>query len=77
MAFPHPKSRNRNYWNRHISNNGSVARKFLKRTINITDYRNGKDKVDPAKYGTFDGFIHGWFVDLFACWVTGPAKGVC
>jgi hypothetical protein len=29
--------------NRDISNNGSVVWKFLKRTINITDYRNGED----------------------------------
>jgi hypothetical protein len=49
MAFPHPKSRKRNYWNRDIPNNGSVVWKFLKRTINITDYRNGEDEVNPAK----------------------------
>ena len=65
MAFPHPKSRKRNYWKRDISNNGSVIWKFLKRTINITDYRNGEDKVNPAKYGTFGGIIHDWFVNLF------------
>jgi hypothetical protein len=64
MAFPHPESRQRNYWKRHISNNGSVVRKFLKRTINIPDYRNGEDKMNPAKDGTFGGFIHGWFVNL-------------
>ena len=43
MAFPHPQSGKSNYWNRDISNNGSVVWKFLKRTINITDYRNGED----------------------------------
>jgi hypothetical protein len=63
MAFPHPKSRKGNYWNGDIPNNGSVVWKFLKRTINITDYRNGEDEVNPAKYGTFGGLFHGWFVN--------------
>src|SRR4029453_10634491 len=62
MAFPHPKSRKRNYWNRDIPNNRSAVGKFLKRTINITDYRNREDEVNPAKYGTFGGFFHDWFV---------------
>jgi hypothetical protein len=66
MAFPHPKSRNRNYWNRDIPNNGSIVWKFLKRTINITDYRNGEDEVNPTKYRTFGGFSHDWFVNLAA-----------
>jgi len=64
MAFPHPKSCKRNYWNRDISNNWSAVGKFLKRTINITDYRNGEDEVNPSKDGTFDGFFHDWFVNL-------------
>ena len=62
MAFPHPKSGKRNYWNGDVSNNGSVVWKFLKRTINITDYRNREGNVNPAKYGTFGGFFHDWFV---------------
>jgi hypothetical protein len=62
MAFPHPKSGKRDYWNRDIPNNGSVVWKFLKWAINITDYRNGEDKVNPAKYGTFGCIFHGWFV---------------
>jgi hypothetical protein len=69
MAFPHPKSRKRNYWNRDISNNGSVVWKFLKPTITITNYRNGEDKVNPAKYGTFGGIIHDSFVNLFIGWL--------
>jgi hypothetical protein len=74
MALPHPKSRKRNYWKRHISNYRSVVRRFLKRTINITDYRNGEDKVNPAKYGTFGGFNHDWFVNLFVCWLPGRRR---
>ena len=74
MAFPHPKSRKRDYWKRDISNNGSVARKFLKRTIDITDYRNGEDKVNPTKYGTFGGILHDWFVNLFIGWLRARRK---
>src|ERR1044071_6848092 len=53
MALPHPKSRKDNYGNGHIPNNGGVVRKFLKGTINVTDYRNPKDNVNPAKDRTF------------------------
>ena len=49
MAFPHPKSRKENYRNGHIPNNGGVVWKLFKRTINVTDYRNPEDDVNPAK----------------------------
>ena len=62
MAFPHPKPGKCNYWKRDIPNNGRVVWKFLKRTINITDDRNREGEVNPAKYGTFGGFFHGWSV---------------
>lgn len=65
MAFPHPKSRKDNYRNSDIPNHGGIVWKFFKRTINITDYRNAKEDVNPAKNGTFGGIIHNWFVDLF------------
>jgi hypothetical protein len=77
MAFPHPKSRERHYWKRHISNNGSVVWKFLKRTIKITDYRNGENKGHPAKYGTFRGIIHDWFFQSIHRLVRAAGKGVC
>ena len=64
MAFPHPQSRKDNYRNGDKPNNGGVVWNFLKRTINITDYRNGTDDMNPAKNRTFDGVIHDWFVNL-------------
>jgi hypothetical protein len=47
---------------------GGVVWKFFKRTINITDYRNSKDEVNPAKNRTFGGIIHDWFVNLVISW---------
>src|SRR5215510_5073934 len=32
--------------------NAGVGRKFSKRTINVTEYRNSNDKMNPAKYRT-------------------------
>jgi hypothetical protein len=58
MAFPHPKSRKDNYRKEDIPNSGGVIWNFFKRTINITDYRNAKDDVNPAKNRTFGGIIH-------------------
>ncbi len=34
---------------------GGVVWDFFKRTINVTEYRNGKDKVNPAKHRTGGG----------------------
>jgi hypothetical protein len=58
MAFPHPKSRKENDRKGNISNHGSVIWEFLERTINISDYRDAKDDMNPAKNRTFDGVIH-------------------
>src|SRR6185312_13735720 len=55
MAFPHPKSRKDKYGNEDETNKGSVVGNCFKRTINIPDYRNGKDEVNPAKNRTFGG----------------------
>jgi hypothetical protein len=54
MAFPHPKTGKDDYWNCDKPNNGGVVRKLLKRTVNVTDYWNGKDDVNPAKDRTFN-----------------------
>ena len=58
MAFPHPKSRKRNYRKGDKPNNGSVVWKFFKGTINVTDYRNAEDDVDRAKDRTLGGISH-------------------
>ena len=58
MAFPHPESGKGNNRKGDIPNNGGVIWKFLERAINIPDYRNGKDDVNPAENRTFGGVTH-------------------
>src|SRR5258705_1629411 len=58
MAFPHPKSRKDHYRKEDKPNSGGVVWNFFKRTINVTDYRNANDDVNPAKNRTFGGIIH-------------------
>src|SRR5260221_5820455 len=58
MAFPHPKSRKGKYRNEDKPSSRRVVWDLLKRTINITDYRNGKDDVNPAEKRTFGSFFH-------------------
>jgi len=53
MAFPHPKSRKENSRNDHIPNNWRIVWKFFERTINVTNYRNSEEDVNPAKGRTF------------------------
>ena len=62
MAFSHPQSRKEHYRNDDKPNPVGVLRKFFKRTINITEYRNAKDDVNPAKNRTCDGTLHDQFV---------------
>jgi hypothetical protein len=49
MAFPNPKPRKENYEKEDKPNSRGVIGNFFKRTINITEYRNAKDDVNPAK----------------------------
>jgi hypothetical protein len=58
MAFPPPKSRKEHYRNDDKPNTGGVVWNFFKRTINIPEYRNAKDNVNPAKNRTFGGLFH-------------------
>src|SRR5258708_31734349 len=60
MAFPHPQSRKDHYRKEDIPRWGGIVWKFFKRTINIPDYRNGKDDVNPAKNRTLGGIFHDW-----------------
>ena len=55
MAFPHPQSREDHDRNEDEPGLEGVVGKFVKRTVNIADYRNGKDDVNPAKNRTRDG----------------------
>jgi len=58
MAFPHPQSRKDHYWKEDKPSCGSVVWKFFKWTVDVAEYRNGKDDVNPAKDGTLGGFFH-------------------
>src|SRR5260370_8538077 len=62
MAVTHPKSRKKHDMNDDKPNTGGVRWNFLKRTINITEYRNAKDDVNRAKNRTFGGIFHDYFV---------------
>src|SRR3989442_9483023 len=59
VAFPHPQSRKDHYRKEDKPSCGGVVWKFFKRTINIAEYRNAKDDVNPAKNRTLGGSIHG------------------
>jgi hypothetical protein len=58
MAFPHPDSREEEDGKEDKPNGGGVLRDFFVRTVNITEYRDAKDDVDPAKDRTFDTLFH-------------------
>src|SRR5205085_1945394 len=58
MAFPHPKSRKDHYRNEDIPSSGGVVWNLVKRTINITEYRNRKNDVNPAKDRPLDALAH-------------------
>jgi hypothetical protein len=62
MALPHPQSRKDEYRNEDKPNRWGVVWDFFKRTINITEYRNAKDDVNPTKNGTFGALVHDWFL---------------
>src|SRR6266849_1326407 len=58
MAFPHPQSRKDNYRHEDKPSSGGIVWDLFKRTINITEYRNAKDNVNPANDRTFGGLFH-------------------
>jgi hypothetical protein len=58
MAFPHPKSRQDHYRNKHIPCSRRVVWNLVKRTIDVTNDRNGKDDVNPAKNRTLNALSH-------------------
>jgi hypothetical protein len=58
MAFPHPQSRKDKYRNEDKPSGWGVVWNLVKRTINVTDYRNAQDDVNPASNRTFGGITH-------------------
>src|SRR5436190_6491149 len=57
-ACIHPISRKNNYRREDKPSNSGVVWKFSKRTVNVTEYRNRNDKVNPAKNRTFGGGLN-------------------
>jgi hypothetical protein len=62
MAFPHPQSRKDHYRKEDKPGCGGIVGEFFKRTINITEYRNTQDDVNPAKNPAFGTLVHDWFL---------------
>jgi hypothetical protein len=58
MAFPHPQSRKHHDRKEDVSRLGSIVGQLLKRTKNISEYRDSEDDVYPANYRTLSGFFH-------------------
>jgi hypothetical protein len=58
MALPHPQSRKEHKRNDDISNTGCVCWKYVKRAINIPEYRYAEDEVNAANNCTFGGIFH-------------------
>src|SRR6266849_10181722 len=71
MAFPHPQSRKDHYRKEDKPSCGGIVWKFLKRTINIAEYRNGKDEVNPAKNRGLEGMAGTTGLEPAASAVTG------
>jgi hypothetical protein len=72
MPLPHPQSRKDHYREEHKPSCGGIVWKPFKRTINVTEYRNAKDQVNPAKNRTFGGIFH----DQICPPVIGVVEGV-
>src|SRR5579859_6353383 len=57
LAFPHPQSRKDHYRNEDKPSCGCVVWNFVKRTIDVTEYGNRKEDMNPAKNGTSDASV--------------------
>src|SRR5580658_3172139 len=56
VALPHPQSRKNKPRNEDKPSGGGVVWNLVKRAINVTEYRNAKDEVNPAKNRTCSNF---------------------
>ena len=79
MAFPHPQSRKGHYRKEGKPSCGGIVWKFSIRTINITEYRNAKDDVNPAKKRTLGGIADHLipFHREFAAWIGRTTALTC
>src|SRR5579872_856900 len=77
VAFPHPKARKDKYRNEDKPGSGRVVWNLVKRTVNITSYRDGKNNVNPAKNRPFGCFLHDQlssFYSLLLCRLRRPVR---
>src|SRR5262249_48861012 len=58
MTFPHPKPRKEQHRKKDIPNTVCVVVSIQRRIINVAEYRNATDDVNPAKNRTFGCFRH-------------------
>src|SRR5271155_5358121 len=66
VALPHPKSRKDHYREKDEPRRGRVVWKVFKRTINITEYRNAEDDVNPANNRTYNALVHDRSLSMLA-----------
>lgn len=76
MAFPHPKPRKNHYRNEEKPSRVGVLGNFVKRTVNITDDRNAKENVNPAKNRTLRGTADHFIPPMRICCTHGPNERV-
>ena len=89
MAFPHPQSRKNKRRNEDQPSGGGVVWNLVKRAINVAEYRNAKDEVNPAKNRTCRSFgggfggdegrllqsrFHGVLPPFRYCWLIGAVE---
>jgi hypothetical protein len=65
MAFPHPQPCHHHYRKEDKPGCGGIVRKSFKRAIDIAEYRNGKDDVNPAKNQTCGARVHDVLISPF------------
>jgi hypothetical protein len=58
MPFPHPQSCKHHNRKEDKPGCGRVVGEFFKRTVNISEYRNAEDDVNPSKNPTCSALVH-------------------
>lgn len=62
MALPHPQTGKDHCRYEDEPSAKGILRNFVKRTIDIADYWDAEDEVNPANNRTFGGVFHGSFM---------------
>ena len=58
MAFPHPQTCKDHDRKEDVASWRGIVGEFFEGAINVAEYRNCKDDVDPAKNRTSGGIFH-------------------